>query len=78
VAQADVPAGEYRLRLAADDWARVRIDGQVVLEETTPSWVVLSERSVQLARGKHTIEIEYYETAGWAQLLFWMERDASE
>jgi hypothetical protein len=66
--------GLYRLYAWADDGIRVRVDGQVALDEWHKS---LGDEvySVDVPLdGEHRIVVEYYEQAGDARVRFWWQR----
>jgi len=63
----------YRFYVTVDDGARLYVDGQLVLDEWRDSSVREVFADVPLARGGHTIRLEYYERTGVAQLrLRWL------
>ncbi len=66
-------AGRYRFYARMDDGLRVRVDGQLILDE----WRDGSDRTVatdvELPGGNHQIEVEYYEKSGGALVSFWWE-----
>lgn len=66
-------AGRYRFYARMDDGLRVRMDGQLLLDE----WQDGSDRTVatdvELPGGNHQIEVEYYERSGGALASFWWE-----
>ena len=70
----DFDTATYRFYLRVDDGARVWVDGQIVLDE----WHDGSVREVYvdypLARGKHSVQVDYYEHLGGAEIKFWWER----
>lgn len=65
--------GRYRFYSRMDDGLRVRIDGQLLLDE----WQDSSDRAVatevELPGGNYQIEVEYYEREGRALVSFWWE-----
>ena len=65
--------GRYRFYARMDDGLRVRIDGQILVDE----WRDGSERTVatdvELPGGNYQIEVEYYERSGGALVSFWWE-----
>lgn len=66
-------AGRYRFYARMDDGLRVRVDGQLILDE----WRDGSDRTVatdvELSAGNHQIQVEYYEQSGGALVSFWWE-----
>ncbi len=65
--------GRYRFYARMDDGMRVRVDGQLLLDE----WQDASDRTVgtevDLPGGSYEIEVEYYEKSGAALVSFWWE-----
>jgi hypothetical protein len=66
--------GYYRLFIGADDSARVRIDGQVALENGAGYHYRLAQRGVLLEAGRHPLEIEYEDFGGLGRLLVDLQR----
>ncbi len=64
----------YRFYVTVDDGARLYVDGQLVLNEWRDSSVREVFADVPLARGGHTIRLEYYERTGVAQVRLRWER----
>ena len=66
-------AGHHRFYARMDDGMRVRMDGQLLLDE----WQDGSDRTVaadvELPGGNYQIEVEYYERTGGALASFWWE-----
>jgi hypothetical protein len=58
----------YRFRVLVDDGARLYVDGRRVID----AWTTGSQREVSvelpLATGYHTLELEYFESAGLAEV----------
>lgn len=67
----DFPGGDYTFSLGNDDGARLKIDGETVID----SWETLgqAEATYHLSGGYHELEIEYHEDEGAAYLtaLWW-------
>ncbi|MBC7250101.1 MAG: pre-peptidase C-terminal domain-containing protein [Anaerolineae bacterium] len=64
------PGGDYTFALGYDDGARIKIDGQTVVDGWAPSAQHYESRN--LSSGYHNVEVEYYENAGDAYLTaFW-------
>ncbi|TAK62498.1 MAG: hypothetical protein EPO22_07410, partial [Dehalococcoidia bacterium] len=59
-------AGTYEFDFTHDDYARLLVDGQVVMEQWHMQAPTTYTDSVDLAAGPHTITIEYYTTYGQA------------
>jgi len=71
--------GSYRLRVEADDGARLTLDGQVVGEGLEAGQSHNFEATVELGTGDHPIQIDYFQQGGGAVLkLFWSHGDAEE
>ena len=64
------PAGKYVLRTISDDGIRVWIDGKLVQEDWT--WHAPKEHKteLELAAGKHEMDVEHFEIDGHAVLRF--------
>jgi hypothetical protein len=54
-------AGEYRFSLLSDDGARLRIGGELVIDNDGVHRASASSASATLTRGVHTIEVEYFQ-----------------
>ncbi|MCB9915398.1 MAG: hypothetical protein H6828_09650 [Planctomycetes bacterium] len=67
-------AGTWRLRTRSDDGLRLTIDGVVVSEEWTwhPTQAVV--RELELAAGRHEVELEYFQIDGAAELTLELDR----
>jgi nitrous oxidase accessory protein NosD len=63
-----VPAGRYRLAATSDDGVRIRLDGRVVLEDWSRHGPREQAVVLDLAAGRHTLEVEHVELDGWAWL----------
>ncbi|RLG20032.1 hypothetical protein DRN74_06085, partial [Candidatus Micrarchaeota archaeon] len=64
------PGGDYTFALGYDDGARIKVDGQTVVDGWAPSAQHYETRN--LSSGYHNIEVEYYENTGDAYLTaFW-------
>ncbi|MDZ4774453.1 MAG: right-handed parallel beta-helix repeat-containing protein [Planctomycetota bacterium] len=71
LAKADVfvpTAGTYVLRVTSDDGVRVIVDGAVVLENWTWHAPTSDEVQLELARGRHEFNLEYFQIDGAAAL----------
>jgi hypothetical protein len=63
------PGGTYHFGLAADDWARLKVDGTTILD----AWNTQSPRhygDVNLS-GNHDVSVKFADTAGLALLSAW-------
>lgn len=65
--------GRYRFYAQMDDGLRVRMDGQLLLDEWQdgPDRTVATD--VELPGGNYRMEVEYYEKTGGALASFWWE-----
>lgn len=66
-------AGTYVLRVRSDDGVRVRIDGEVVLEDWSWHPARLESRALDLDAGPHLLELEYFQVDGAAVLQLGLE-----
>lgn len=66
--------GAHRLAVTSDDGVRVQVDGQVVLENWTWHGPTRDTAEIQLARGEHTFELEYFQIDGASALALELER----
>jgi len=65
-------AGNYRFRGRADDGLRLYVDGRLLLDRWSPQTVRTHEATIYLSGGYATIQLEYRERTGYAQIsLFW-------
>ena len=62
----DLPRGNYTLQVISDDGARVWMDGKLVLDAWEPHESKVDE--VTISGGRHSLKVEYYEAAGWAEM----------
>ncbi|KAJ9468426.1 Cytochrome c peroxidase [Diplonema papillatum] len=66
----DVPAtGSYRFYLTSDDGSRLFLDGAVAIDNGGRHGAVTLEATLDLARGLHAIEIQYFESGGSSDVL---------
>jgi nitrous oxidase accessory protein NosD len=63
---ADLPPGDYTLRVISDDGVRVWVDGALVVDAWTPHESRVDEAAI--AGGRRALRVEYYEAAGFAEL----------
>ena len=66
-------AGSYRFYARMDDGLRVRMDGQLLLDEWQDGGDRTVATDVELPGGNHQIEVEYYEKSDGALVSFWWE-----
>ena len=71
----EFPAGSYTLTTISDDGIRVRVDGEVVIEDWTHHAPTEHTKTLDLAQGRHTIDVEHFELDGWAALTVRLRRD---
>lgn len=67
-------AGAYRFFARADDGVRVYVNDSLVLEDWNIHPATRSYGDVNLARGNHTVRVEYFEAEGLAAVSVWWER----
>jgi hypothetical protein len=75
--QVDFPAGNYRFYARADDGIRVFLDDNLALDEWHQSDGQTTYTFDRQLNGRHTLVVEYYESAGAALARFWWEQAAS-
>ncbi len=61
-------AGEYTFTTLSDDGSRLKINGQLVVNNDGDHAVQTRSGTIMLSEGTHTIEIEYFENNGWEAL----------
>ncbi|MGQ9598945.1 MAG: PA14 domain-containing protein [Anaerolineae bacterium] len=64
-------AGRYRFNVRVDDGVRVWLDGILIIDEwhdTPPQYYSVVK---ELSSGNHTLQIDYYQNQGTAQIKFW-------
>ena len=66
--------GLYRFYVKVDDGVRVWIDGVKIIDEWHDSAPTMYTADRQLSAGNHTMQIDYYQNTGAAQVTFWPER----
>jgi hypothetical protein len=62
--------GIYRLRIEADDGARLTVDGQVLGEGLIAGQPNGFEATIELVAGNHPIQIDYFQQGGGSTLQF--------
>jgi hypothetical protein len=60
--------GSYRFTVMADDGVRVRVDGQLLLDEWHESTQESYQFDAYLASGEHSVHVDYYENLGGARV----------
>jgi LysM repeat protein len=66
--------GLYRFYVKVDDGVRVWIDGVKIIDQWHDSAPTMYTADRQLSAGTHTMQIDYYQNTGGAQITFWPER----
>jgi hypothetical protein len=66
-------AGTYRFNIIVDDGVRVFVDGVKIIDEWHDSAPRHYIADRQLSAGKHTLQIDYYQNKGGAQVKFWTD-----
>jgi hypothetical protein len=66
-------AGCYRFGLFADDGVRLRVDGELLVNEWHDGMGEYHSPVTYLGTGYHAVTIEYYENSGQAEIRFWWE-----
>jgi hypothetical protein len=66
--------GYYRLFIGADDSARIRLGGQVILDNGAGTHYRLAQRSLILDPGRYPLAIEYEDLGGLGRLLVDVQR----
>ncbi|MFC1758382.1 PA14 domain-containing protein [Planctomycetota bacterium] len=73
-AQFAIPeSGRYQFHLGADDGARLFIDGKMVIDNDGIHGVVWKKKSIELSKGTHHLQIDYFEQAGGEELYLEIE-----
>lgn len=63
-------AGTYRLRTETDDGVRVRVDGDLVIDDWTEHAPTVNQTDVELTAGPHVFVVEYFDAYGDAVARF--------
>jgi LysM repeat protein len=66
--------GLYRFYVKVDDGVRVWIDDVKIIDQWHDSAPTMYTADRQLSAGNHTMQIDYYQNTGAAQITFWPER----
>ena len=64
------PGGTYAFSLGADDWGRLKLDGNTLLDNAW-NWPQTETATTNVAAGTHTVTVEYVEKGGNAKLSAW-------
>jgi hypothetical protein len=59
-------SGTYTLRTISDDGVRVWLDDTLVIDDWAPHESRVD--NAPIARGRHSLRVEYYQIDGWAEL----------
>ena len=62
-------AGKYRFRIGSDDGSLLFIDGKKVLDNDGVHGVEHKEATIDLAKGTHSIRVDFFEKAGGEELM---------
>ena len=73
IAPIELPSGKYRIRTISDDGIRVMIDGKKVIDDWTWHAPKANDAEIDLADGKHDLQIDHFEIDGFAQLQWRLE-----
>lgn len=66
-------AGTYRFYVHSDDGARLWVDGQLVVDRWHDQAATTHYGDAALSAGLHSVRLEYYENAGFAEISLWWE-----
>jgi LysM repeat protein len=67
-------AGRYQFNAVVDDGVRVWVDGIKIIDEWHDSNPAHYKVVRQLSAGQHTLQIDYYQNQGSAQISFWPDQ----
>ena len=70
-------AGTYRFYAKVDDGVRVTVDGHRVIDGWRQGAYRLYTGDIYLGHGDHTVEVDYFEATGTAQVHVWWEKVGS-
>lgn len=70
----DLPGGQYRFRLTADDGVRLWIDDTLLIDAWQPQAETTFEREIAIEDSQTTIRLEYFENGGLATVTLDWER----
>jgi hypothetical protein len=66
--------GTYRFYVHSDDGVRVWLNGELIIDEWYEATPTTHTVDRTLSTGAYTVQVDYYESAGTAQIQFWWER----
>jgi len=66
-------AGCYRFGLFADDGVRLKVDGELLVDQWHTGRAEYYSQVTCLTTGYHEVIVEYYDQAGEAEIRFWWE-----
>jgi hypothetical protein len=66
--------GKHRLAVTSDDGVRVKVDGKVAFEDWTWHAPKRGEIEIELSKGEHEVEVEYFQIDGAVALSIDLER----
>lgn len=67
-------AGTYRFSVKVDDGVRVWLDGILIIDQWHDTAPKTYNTKKQLSAGNHSLQIDYYQNTGGAQVKFWIDR----
>jgi len=68
---------DVRFDLGSDDGSRLLVDDKIVIDQWVDQWFALLSRTIRLAPGIHTIEMDYYNRGGLATATYRMGFDGA-
>jgi hypothetical protein len=69
--------GTYRFHTIADDGVRLWVDGKVLIDAWSDQQPRERTAEIGLARGTHSLKVEYYEHTGGARIQVWWTKESS-
>jgi len=69
----DFTAGRYRFYVVVDDGVRVWLDNVLIIDEWHDTEATTYTADSQVSGGTHTLQVDYYQNQGTAQIKFWPE-----
>ena len=57
-------AGDYTFTVTADDGVRVRVDGQLIIDQWKDQGATTYTATVPLTAGEHRVKMKYHEKCG--------------
>jgi hypothetical protein len=66
-------AGCYRFGIFADDGVRLKVDGELLVDEWRPDRGEYHSPVTYLSSGYHEVILEYFENVGEAEIRLWWE-----